>query len=64
MNTDEILRRRALQAKVGLPISTIYRLVAEGKFPKPVKLAARASGWLRSEVDQWIADRAAERTAR
>lgn len=62
-NTDEeILRRRSVQARVGLPISTIYRLAAAGKFPKPVKLSERASGWLRSEVDQWISDRAAERT--
>lgn len=27
-------------------------------FPKPIKLSERAVGWLESELDEWIANRA------
>jgi prophage regulatory protein len=37
--------------------STIYRLVSEGKFPKPIKLSKRSSGWITSEVQDWIQQR-------
>jgi prophage regulatory protein len=44
----------------------LARLVRENKFPKPVKLgqAPRSRiGFIESEVDDWIAERAAERDA-
>jgi len=34
--------------------STIYKLVSEGEFPKPIKLGKRATVWIKSEVDAWI----------
>ena len=30
--------------------------VADRSFPQPVRLGARAIGWIESEVDQWIRD--------
>ena len=30
------------------------------KFPKPIKLGPRASGWLESEINAWISERIAE----
>ena len=47
----------------GLPGSTIYERIAQGKFPKPVKLEGRAVGWIESEVAAWQAERNAERKA-
>jgi prophage regulatory protein len=44
-----------------LSASSIYRLVSEGRFPKPVKLAAAASAWVDQEIDAWLAARVAER---
>jgi len=41
----------------GLGRSTIYRLVATGAFPAPVKLSERAVAWVFSEVERWIASR-------
>jgi len=38
--------------------STIYRLIAEGQFPKAIKRGT-AARWLSSEVDRWVADRVA-----
>ena len=36
-------------------------LMAEQRFPKQIKLGARAAGWLLTEVEEWIEDRVAER---
>ena len=38
-------------------ISTIYRLASQGKFPKPIKLAERSSGWVEQEVIDHIEER-------
>jgi prophage regulatory protein len=32
-----------------------------GQFPRPIPLTARAVGWLQSDIEQWIAERAAKR---
>ena len=37
--------------------------MAEGKFPPPIRLTAKAVGWLEAEVAAWIAARVAERDA-
>ena len=49
-----ILRLPAVQNRTGLSRSTIYLRISEGKFPKPIKLGERASGWIEKEIDQWI----------
>lgn len=41
--------------------SGILRDVAAGKFPRPVRLGEHSVGWLRAEVEKWLADRSAER---
>jgi prophage regulatory protein len=58
--TDRILRFPEVKARVGLCRSHIHNLVAQGKFPAPIKLGARASGWLESEIDQFIQSRIEE----
>ena len=54
--TLRTLRMRDLPSKVGYQPSTIYGLIAQGKFPKPSKLSpgGRAAGWLESDIDNWI----------
>jgi prophage regulatory protein len=42
-------------------ISTIYRLASQGKFPKPIKLAERSSGWIEHEVLDYLDNRIAQR---
>ena len=49
-----IVRLPAVQARTGLGRSTIYVRLAEGSFPRPVQLGARAVGWIEEEVDEWI----------
>lgn len=56
-----ILRRRQVEARVGLRRSTIYQGVADGTFPRPIRLGARSVGWVEHEVQRWLADRVAAR---
>ena len=37
--------------------SQVYKLVKQGRFPKPIKLGERGSAWLLSEVDAWLQSR-------
>ena len=59
-SSPRVLRMKDLPQKVGFQPSTIYELIAAGKFPQPFKLVpgGRASGWLESTVDAWLAERA------
>jgi len=55
LTLTEILRRKQVQQKTGLPRSTMYALIKSGEFPKPIRLTSkRAVGWLESEVDSFI----------
>lgn len=59
-----ILRRPDVERVTGLPRSSIYERMAEGKFPKPVKLGDRAVGWVEAEIAKWLEQRIVERDAR
>jgi prophage regulatory protein len=50
-----ILRRKQVEKRTGLSRSTIYLRIQEGTFPKPIKLGARAVGWLENEIEAWLA---------
>ena len=52
-----ILRRKQVEDRISLSRSTIYLNIKNGTFPKPIKLGARAVGWLESEIEKWLADR-------
>lgn len=54
---DRILRRPEVEARTGLSRSTIYAMVAERRFPAPIKLGLRAVGWPESEIGAWLASR-------
>ncbi len=49
-----MLRLREVTRVTGLARSTIYKLIREGRFPRPVKLAARAVAWRSDVVNAWI----------
>ena len=59
--TDRVLRRKEVNSMVGLGTTKIYELIAEGRFPKPIKLSVRSVGWLESEVQAWIKEQAEKR---
>lgn len=56
------IRVREVIQKTGLSKSSIYDLMAQGLFPKTVKLGGgRAVAFIESEVDSWMAERIAAR---
>lgn len=54
----QFLRLKEVMARVGLRVTTIYRYMARGAFPKPRKFG-RSSLWVTGEVNDWIAKRTA-----
>lgn len=52
--THTILRLPAVKARTGLSRSTIYLRIAEGDFPKSIRLGGRAVGWIESEIQAWV----------
>ncbi|MEQ1511175.1 MAG: AlpA family transcriptional regulator [Lysobacteraceae bacterium] len=50
-----------IRARTGFSRSEIYRRIALGTFPAPIKLGVRASAWNSAEVDAWITERIAAR---
>ncbi|MGC9982168.1 MAG: AlpA family transcriptional regulator [Polyangia bacterium] len=59
-NATRLLRRRQVESLTGLKRSTIYQRLAEGTFPKQIRLGPRSVGWLASEVEAWVQARIAE----
>ena len=62
LSNARILRLKQVVTTVGLAKSSIYRKIQIGTFPPPIKLGgARASGWLSTEVLEWIEDQVRRR---
>ena len=59
VTSQKILRRRDVERATGLGRSSLYAYMAEGTFPRPIKLSQRSVGWIAAEVDAWIAQRTA-----
>jgi len=53
IDASPFLRMPAVIHMTGLGRSTIYRLVAQDKFPSPVRLASRAIAWRRADLERW-----------
>lgn len=52
-----VLRLPTVRSITGLSRSSIYLRIAQGTFPRPVKLGSRAVGWLQTEIAAWVDDR-------
>ena len=48
-------------SQTGLARSTLYKLISEDGFPKPVKITPKSSRWVSSEVDDWKLSRMEDR---
>ena len=54
---SKLLKAKQVAEYVNVSKSQIYKLVQQGRLPKPIKLGDRGSGWLLSEVDAWLQSR-------
>lgn len=57
--SEQILKLPEVIRTTGLARSTIYKLISENRFPKQIKLTSFSSGWLKSEINQWLEERIA-----
>lgn len=57
--SEQILKLPEVITTTGLARSTIYKLISENRFPKQIKLTSFSSGWLQSEINQWLEERIA-----
>ena len=55
-----ILRLPTVLQRTGLSRSTVYSYIAQGTFPKPVRLGPRSIGFVDRDIESWIQDRIAE----
>jgi len=55
--STQILKVGEVEQKVKLDRTSIYRMVKRGDFPAMIKLGERSSGWIESEIEQWLEDR-------
>lgn len=67
--TPAILRRKQLQQYLSVSCSTIYARLDKNsskfdpRFPRPISLGPRAVGWIKTEVDAYLASRVEQRVA-
>lgn len=59
---EKIIRLKTVLSRTGLSRTTLYRKMAEGTFPRRVKISVHGAGWHESAVSLWIADPAGYRT--
>lgn len=58
---ERLLRLPQVKDRVGYKSdSQIYALIQAGKFPPPIKIGSRASAWVESEINSWLAERIRE----
>lgn len=55
--TIRIIRLPEVKNLTGLSRSTLYAMIADGMFPKPVRLGKRAVGWPESVIAEWLISR-------
>ena len=53
-----LVRQKGLQRLKVIPFSapTLWRMVAAGAFPSPIKVAPQITAWRVSEVREWLDD--------
>jgi prophage regulatory protein len=56
--TGRLLRRPEVERETGMSRSSIYRLMDEGQFPRPLRTGHRMVAWSSAAIDAWKASRA------
>lgn len=56
----KFLRLKAVKERIGLGTTSIYKMVNEGTFPKPVRILGKNVAWIDAEVDEWMMQRIAD----
>lgn len=55
-----LIRIQEASRRTGYGKSWIYKLIAQNRFPQPIKIGSRAIAFVESEIDEWVNKRIAE----
>lgn len=60
---QQVVLNRADLKRLGIRVSnsSLLRWEHAGRFPRRIRMAGTSVAWLKSEVETWLAERAAER---
>jgi len=53
----EVYRIRELTKLLKVSKECIYLWIRKNKFPKPLKLGARTSVWLKEDIEKWLKEK-------
>ena len=53
----QLLRLHDAMSRTGLSRSAVYAAIADGTFPKPVRIGRRSVAWPAEDIDAWITAR-------
>jgi prophage regulatory protein len=54
---QQILRPREVAERLGLSVTTVWRLRKRGELPPPIRVSPGAVGWRADEIDAWLGAR-------
>lgn len=54
---SKLLRYEEVKARVGYSRQHLSRLESRGEFPARVRISAKSTRWLESDVDRWIEEK-------
>ncbi len=54
---DRLIRLPEVESATGCKKSTIYKMLKDGAFPRPVRLSSRMVAWSESAVQNWVQER-------
>lgn len=60
---EKLIKRPLVEEMTGKSTTVLYRDMAAGTFPKPLKIGSRAVAWRESEIRAWLDARIAARDA-
>lgn len=59
--TGKIMRPSKVAKMLAVDRVTLWRWMRQGRFPKPIQMGAHATGYLESEILDWLQQRAQAR---
>lgn len=52
-----LISRKQVEIITSLSRSSIYLLMSQGRFPKPVQIADQRVAWVNAEINAWVEER-------
>lgn len=53
MNNIDLLSPKEASERLSIPISTLYRWISKGKFPRPIKIGPRRTAFKIEDIIEW-----------